>query len=148
MIIDTLTNAERYFSLHPNFQKAFEFLRTMPLGTLECKRYDILGDDLYVSIQAPDGKPASAARLEFHDAYIDIQYLISGTETQGFSPRETLAKPDPINPAKDCGFAADTPMSWVNLRPGMFTIFFPGDAHAPNVSDAGLRKAVVKVRLR
>jgi len=35
MIIDNLSNANTYFSLHPLFKKAFEYLNTLDLKQLE-----------------------------------------------------------------------------------------------------------------
>ena len=38
------------------------------------------------------------------------------------------------------------PLSDVTIHPGMFVIFFPQDAHAPEISMNGIKKMVIKVR--
>ena len=147
MIIDTLANAERYYAIHPRFQKAFEFLRTQPLATLPFGKVVIDGDAITANIQEASGQKAEAAKLEYHRKYIDIQYVVSGNETMGWMPVEGLGKPQPFNEAQDYALAADAPQSWLNVRPGSFAVFFPEDAHAPNVGEGKWRKVVVKVLL-
>ena len=41
MIIDTLDNADKYISLHPRFAKAFEFIKSQNLETLEPGKFEI-----------------------------------------------------------------------------------------------------------
>lgn len=147
MIIDTLANADRYASLHPQFAKAFEFLRTQPLATLAAGKYELDGANLYAMVQDPEGHTAASSKLEFHRAYIDIQYVVSGDENMGWSPLEGLGKPQPFDTKKDVGFAADAPMAWFPVRPGDFAIFYPEDAHAPCVGEGIRRKVVIKVKL-
>lgn len=145
MIIDTLANAHLYENINPLFKKAFEFLATQPLATLPAEKFVLDGDNLYASVQDPEGKTQDTAKLEYHKRYIDIQYVVSGDETMGWSPLEGIGKPQPFDDKKDVGFAADKPMAWFPVRPGSFVIFFPEDAHAPNVGPGIRRKVVVKV---
>ncbi|MBR4222138.1 MAG: YhcH/YjgK/YiaL family protein, partial [Victivallales bacterium] len=49
--------------------------------------------------------------------------------------------------AKDCGFFEDKAQSWFDVRPGCFAIFFPEDAHAPNVGTGKHRKVVIKIAI-
>ena len=37
---------------------------------------------------------------------------------------------------------------YLTVKPGMFAIFFPEDAHAPGVTPDGVRKVIVKVRVK
>jgi beta-galactosidase beta subunit len=46
-IVDALSNAERYASLHSFFPTAFEFLRRPDLADLSFKRHDIDGDRVF-----------------------------------------------------------------------------------------------------
>jgi len=147
MILDTIANASLYEKAHPLFAKAFEFLRTADLANLPCGRYDIQGDSLYASIQEPEGKPMEAAKLEAHRKYIDLQFVVSGNEVMGWAPLCGLGHALPFDEGKDCGFYTDKPQSWFEVRPGCFAIFFPEDAHAPNVGTGKHRKVVVKIAL-
>jgi len=145
MILDALSNCSAYANAHPRFQKAFAFLISQPLATLPCGRYDIDGDEIYAMIQEPSLRPQEAAKLESHRKYIDIQYVISGDETMGWSPVEGCGKVTDFDTKKDCGFFSDKPMAWFPVRPGCFALFYPQDAHAPCVGEGTCRKVVIKV---
>lgn len=145
MIIDSLDNASAYANAHPRFKAAFQFLLDTPLATAECGRYDIDGDNIYAMIQEPTLKPKTEAKLEAHRKYIDIQLVISGEETMGWSPVQSCGNDLGFNEAKDCGFFGDVPMAWFPVRPGSFAVFFPHDAHAPCIGMGTARKVVVKI---
>lgn len=51
MIIDNLKNCEKYFSVHKNFEKAFDFLKKAVSENYTPGRYEIDGVD--VSIEKP-----------------------------------------------------------------------------------------------
>ncbi|HNW58042.1 MAG TPA: YhcH/YjgK/YiaL family protein [bacterium] len=146
LILDRLENAERYFTLHPAFARAFAFLRQPGLAELSLGRHEIDGERLYCSISEGAGKGKEGARLEAHRRYIDIQYVIAGTDVMGWKPASACTAPDgPPDPAKDLILFKDQPERWVEVPPGSFTIFFPEDAHAPMGGAGTIRKAVVKV---
>jgi len=46
MIIDTLKNAAKYYSVHPLFAKAFNYIENLDLATIEMGKYEIDGDNL------------------------------------------------------------------------------------------------------
>ncbi len=147
MILDTLSNSAYYENAHPLFAKAFEFLKTADLANLPCDRYDIQGNDLYAMIQEPEGKPQATAKLEAHRKYIDLQFVVSGNEVMGWAPVCGLGHALPFDDAKDFGLFEDKAQSWFDVRPGCFAIFFPEDAHAPNVGTGKHRKVVIKIAI-
>ena len=146
VIIDTLKNAPRYYDRHPGFRAAFEFLRTQNLDSLTTGRCEIDGPRLYALISRDQGRSKAAAKLEAHRKYIDIQYVVAGEEVIGVRPtsecRDVAA---PYDPARDIGFFADSPATWVTLSKGTFVILWPEHAHAPLSGEGEVRKAVVKV---
>lgn len=146
LIADRLENAEKYFSLSPAFERAFAFLRQNDLADLPQGRHDIDGDRLYCIISAAPGKGRSGARLEIHQKYIDIQYVIAGADAMGWTPLATCALPDgPFDVDKDIAFFKDEPQIWADISAGAFAIFFPDDAHAPMGGDGMIHKAIIKV---
>ncbi len=145
MIIDTIANCSNYENCHPAFKKAFDFLRTADLAKLPEGRIDLDGGRLYASIQEVAGIPAEKCVLEAHRKYIDIQFLVTGNESMGWAPLCGLGHALPFDEKADCGFFKDRPQSFFDVRPGCFAIFFPGDAHAPNIGTGMHRKVVVKV---
>ena len=46
MIIDSIANAKKYYSVHPLFEKAFAYINSTDLATIEPGKYDIEGDNL------------------------------------------------------------------------------------------------------
>ncbi len=150
MIVDTLQNAPKYFSNHPLFQKAFDYINKTDLQNTEPGRYEIDGDNLKAIISNKKGMTAaeSTAKFECHDKYIDIQLCIHGVEQIGWRPREKCRTPNGgYNEEKDVHFYHDPPDMYFQLRDGQFAIFFPEDVHAPMIGEGEIKKLVIKVKL-
>ena len=146
IIINKLQHAERYFNMHPAFEKAFEFLRQDNLAGLAADRYEIDGDRLFCMISKGPGRSRAEAKLEAHRKYIDIQYVIAGMDEMGWKPTADCKVIDTeYDPDKDIMFFKDQPDSWTPVTAGSFVIFFPQDAHAPLVSGGEIHKAVLKI---
>jgi len=149
MIIDTLGNASKYYSLHPLFEKAFEFIHTTELANAPDGKSGIAeGLNAIFSTAPGKTKEASLAKFECHDKNIDIQFCIEGIETIGWKPRERSVIPNgDYNGEKDVRFFSDEPDSFFQLRNGQFAIFFPEDVHAPMIGDGVIKKLVLKVKI-
>lgn len=149
MIIDSLANAAKYTSLHPLFAKAFEFINSQDLLTMELGKYEI-SEGLKAIVSEKQGMTAaeSEAKFECHNKNIDIQLCINGAETIGWKPRESCVSPKgEYNDEKDVAFYNDAPDTHFNLKNNQFAIFFPEDVHAPMISDGIVKKMVVKVSI-
>lgn len=147
MIIDEIEHAEAYFALHPAFERAFAFLRRLDLAKLDVRAHEIDARDLYALMQLPSGRTRDEAQLEAHRLYIDIQYLIDGEEEIGWKSKDECRELSrAYETEQDIEFYADSPSFYVRLRPHMFVVLFPGDAHAPVISEGSLHKCVIKVR--
>jgi biofilm protein TabA len=157
MILDKLSAADRYTSLHPAFARAFTFLReanwnqllsAAPNAERHSTRHPIDGERMYVSIDHLEGRGREGARLEAHRRYIDIQFTIDGREEIGWKPLgDCAATAVAFDAAKDVTFFSDRPDSWLSLPAGHFAIFFPDDAHAPLAGRGTLKKAIVKIAI-
>ncbi len=146
MILDELTNADRYLTVHPGFAAAFDFLRSGGWREMPAGKHPLDGERLWVNIVEAPGKGQATARLEIHRDFIDIQFAAVGTDIIGWSPTARCTTEDgAFNTAKDLGFFTDRPATWLTVAPGDFAIFYPEDAHAPMAADGPLRKVVVKV---
>ena len=149
MIIDTVKNASKYYSLHPLFAKAFEFISQTDLANAESGKSDIAEGLKAIISNAPGKtKEASIAKFECHNKNIDIQFCIKGVETIGWKPRESCQKPNgEYNDEKDVAFFSDAPDMYFQLTDGQFAIFFPEDVHAPMIGDGEIKKLVIKVKI-
>lgn len=149
MIVDTLSNASKYTSLHPLFAKAFDFINQNDIATLENGTIQI-EDDLKVIVSTGNGKTpeVSLAKFECHDKNIDIQVCVKGLETIAWKPREKCVTPNgDYNPEKDVRFFNDTPDMYFQLTDGQFGIFYPEDVHAPMIGEGEIKKLVFKVKI-
>jgi len=149
MIIDTLNNASKYFSIHPLFARAFEYIEQTDLVNAPDGKSDIAEGLKAIISQAP-GKTlaASLAKFECHDQHIDIQLCINGLETIGWKPRSGCITPNGgYNEEKDVRFFSDEPDMFFQLTNGQFAIFFPEDVHAPMIGDGEIKKLVIKVKI-
>jgi YhcH/YjgK/YiaL family protein len=144
MILDSLDNLEIYASLNPLFGKAIEYLKSTDLNALEVGKVKLQGDDLVVNISEVEPKEKEDAKLETHIKYIDIQIPLSGDEIMGYTAKNDLPDAE-YDAEKDVTFYEGLADSYVNVKKGMFTIFFPQDGHAPAITKVGLKKIIVKI---
>jgi len=146
MIIDILTNAERYFALHALFPRAFEFLRNTDLHALAPGHYPIQGEAIFAIVETASGRSRDDAKLECHRKYIDIQLVLEGTDEMGWKPLHECNEPTTeYRVEHDIQFFGDAPTSWIATPTGAFCVFFPEDAHAPLVSTGDIRKVILKI---
>lgn len=145
MILDTLKNAARYAGLKTGCSEAFGFLDQPGLADLPDGKYGIAGDRLYAIIERRQGRRVDEGQLEGHRRYLDIQYVISGDESMGWSPREGLATAVAYDETKDLEFFEGRPESIVRVPPGSFAVFIPTDAHLPLIGSGPIHKVVIKV---
>lgn len=140
-----------YFKNKARWDKAFTFLKSNDLSKLEIRRYDIDGDNLYAPVSEYVTKNVEDAKFEAHQKYIDIQYIISGTELMSVAPMSM--KKDvttPYDATKDVGFMTVTKCSDYKATSANFFIFFPSDIHRPSVKvgdNSNVKKIVVKVKV-
>jgi YhcH/YjgK/YiaL family protein len=140
-----------YFKNKDRWDKAFSFLKSNDLSKLEIKRYEIDGDNLYALVSDYLTKNEEDAKFEAHKKYIDIQYVITGTEQISVAP--VSMKKDvitPYDPAKDIEFMTVNQSNNYKAAPDRFFIFFPSDLHRPSVKigeNSQVKKIVVKVKV-
>jgi len=149
MIIDTLKNAPKYFSVHPLFEKAFQYIKQTDLKNAGDAKVDISEGLKAIFSNAPGKtKEVSVSKFECHNKNIDIQLCIDGVETIGWKPREACANPKgEYNDEKDVLFFDDSPEMYFQLNNGQFAIFFPEDVHAPMIGEGNIKKLVMKIKV-
>ncbi|MBE9610585.1 YhcH/YjgK/YiaL family protein [Chitinilyticum piscinae] len=131
-------------------EQALAYLRDTDFSSMAAGRYPLQEDQLIAIVQEPLSQPWETGLPEFHARYIDIQYLLSGTEVIGFLPENaTLPRLTDQLAERDIAFVAAQPLeSRLVLTAGMFAIFYPGELHKPcrALEQAEpLRKVVIKI---
>jgi biofilm protein TabA len=149
MIIDTVQNASKYFSVHPLFEEAFAFIKETDLANAADGKSDIAEGVKAIFSNSPGKtKEASLAKFECHNKNIDIQLCINGMETIGWKPRSKCVTPNGgYNEEKDVQLYHDGADTFFQLTNGQFAIFFPEDVHAPMVGEGEIKKLVIKVKI-
>ena len=149
MIKDNIKNAKEYYYLGQRFQKGFEYLENTDILNLENGKYEIEGDDIFVSVQDYQTKPLNEGKFEAHRKYADIQFLAKGNEKMGFGDIENFKPNTFYDDAKDIIFLEGRG-DFIEVKSGDFVIFMPQDAHMPcieNNDSVYVKKAVVKVKI-
>ena len=147
MILDTLENCHCYASLHPLFKKAFSFLQETANTALPDGRVSLDDDRVFALIQSYETQATGEGKLEAHQRYIDIQYVLAGQEQIGYAPTRELTPVKLYDTEKDFALYKGDAL-FFRLQQGMFAIFYPNDAHQPcqpcNHPES-VRKIVIKV---
>lgn len=146
MIVDNLSNAANYFNLHPLFEKAFEYVKSLNMNAVETGTVEIEGAYLKASVVKTQLKNKENAQLETHKKFIDIQIPIDKPETFGWKSLSDLQSSEAGYDAEnDFELWKDTSSTFVTLQPGEFVIFSPEDGHAPLIGEGETTKMIIKV---
>ena len=151
MVFDSLKHCEQYCSLHPLFEKAFDFIKRAEKEDLPVGRYELEGERLFALVQEYTSKTPEAARNEGHRNYIDIQYVCSGTEVIEVVDVKKAVSNEAYDPARDVEFFenAEKAVRCVT-ESGEYAVLFPHDIHRPGLAykePQPIRKIVVKVKM-
>jgi YhcH/YjgK/YiaL family protein len=134
-------------------RQGLDFIAANRASNLADGRYEIDGTRVYALVQSYQTLPAGdESKYEAHRQYLDIQFIVEGSEGMGWTKLENMKVTQEYNPAKDvilgtCPLAQAT---LIRVDAGQAALFFPSDAHAPKLAVAApgpVRKIVVKVQL-
>lgn len=148
MIYSTLAESARIESLHPQFKKAFDYIKSHDLLNAELGRIELDGDNLFINNVNPKLITAEEQVLEVHRDYLDIHVPLDVVEIIGIKPLadcESLTQP--YDQEKECALYNDKPTNFIRVHPGEFLIVYPEDAHAPLIGEGMIRKLIVKIKL-
>lgn len=146
--IDAREFYHQYNANKAYWDKAFAFIKEHDLKTLSNGTHEIDGENVFASVTESPSKDFDKTNWESHRNYVDIQYVIDGKELIGVNPVSKSTVTHPYDGKKDAAnYTADGKI--YEATPGTFFIFFPTDAHRPNITPGGnkvVKKLVIKVR--
>jgi len=146
MIIDSIENIERYLPLKIGLREAVDFLRCQEIDTLHQGWHEVVPDSMRASVSNGPGRKRHDSRLETHRKHIDLQLILNGSDRIGWKPRSScLTKIGEYDDSADVEFYDDDPDLWFKLQSGMFVIFYPEDAHMPQICNGPIHKVVFKL---
>lgn len=147
MIIGMLTETQQIESICPYFKQIFDYVKNHDLLAAAPGRIDVDGENAWINVDEVTGRDRDSAHPETHNHYIDIQILLSGNETFGWSPRKLMHNEiAPYDSARDITFYSDASQCYFPLALGEFVIFFPEDAHTPCIGEGSIKKIVAKIK--
>ena len=146
MIFDKIENIKNYSEIPPSVA---DFILTLnknhPVGRVELSA----DGKMYANIDEYMTKPLANCRFEAHKKYIDIQFLLSGEEIIETAFTDELEITEPYDENRDVMFLKDTEDKTVlHLKKGYFAMFYPTDAHKPQVcfnKSQNVKKIVIKM---
>ncbi len=148
MIYDKIENIKNYSQI-PEIVKGFmlEIRETRPVGRI----YLNSDKTLWANVDEYTTKPHKDCKFEAHKKYIDIQFMLSGKEIIETAFTDELEITETYDETKDVMFLKDTKNKTVlNMAEGYFALFYPTDAHKPQVAyltPEKVKKVVVKIPL-
>lgn len=149
MIITDIDNASRYRALSNKIATAIDWIIEHSDDKFVKGIYIIPcpdGSEMIAKCEEPALVPREKATLEAHRRYIDIQVPLKGTELMGWAPVNALKhQRQSYDQTNDIVFFGDSAHSILHVRVGQLVIFFPEDAHAPNIGLGNHRKLIIKV---
>ena len=150
MIYDKINNLETYSGISEDIRLGLEWLRDVN-PDIEKGVYE-LSHRVKAIVSEYTTKEVNENGYESHRDYIDIQYLISGSEKICCLPLEYLKETKAYKKEIDAAFyeEANVRTQEMVIGNGYFAIFFPQDGHMPCLSaDVAevVKKVVVKVEM-
>jgi len=110
--------------------------------------------EIYADVSSYTTRPVCETRLETHKRYVDIQIMLTGSERMDVTPPDALVPDTEYDEEKDIRFykRIETPAVRLLMAPGNFALFFPQDAHAPQLTPHSealkVKKVVIKIDAR
>lgn len=140
--------ATQYHANKEWWDMAFAYLRETDFAGLKPGRYAIDGENVFVIVSEGPTKDLDKTMWEAHKNYIDIHYVISGSENIGITPVTSTTISIQYDPAKDIAFYTGNG-EYYKSDTNNFFIVFPQDAHRPGIKNETsdtVKKVVIKVR--
>ncbi len=148
--INAVEFMKQYESDKALWSKVFAFLGDSKLATMAPGKYPIDGDNAYAMISSGPPKKLEDVKWESHRKYIDLQYVISGKIKLGMAPVAKATVTEPYSESRDAA-NYNIEGKYLTATPKEFFLFFPQDAHRPDIKVEGadsLKKLVIKIKYK
>ncbi len=151
-ICDSAKLAE-HVAAHPErWNAAYKYISEAVSDGVEPGTYEVLpGGEVFAIVSEYEPRPADSCRFEAHRKYIDLQYLVSGTEMMGVTSPEGLEVIVPYTDDIEFYSPDGVDARYAKADSTTYFTFFPDDPHRPSIrpdeSDScpKVKKIVVKI---
>ena len=147
MILDKIENFRYHQRCIPEIWDAVRFIEKVKRENLPAGRYPV--GKGFAFVQEGKTRAFDEADFEVHKDYFDMQVLLEGEEMWEYADVSTLQEKIPYDSSADIQWLTGTGQK-IAMKPGMFYIVYPTDAHKPCCHEkqpAAYRKVVVKIRI-
>ena len=145
MILGNIKTFKSCGMVSADLEKYIEVLKSIPADVANGRHE--LSDGAYYNVFDVTQGDAATKEFESHKKFIDIQFILEGTEQMEYADLETLTVTTPYVEKDD--YALETGKGiMLTLSAGDFAVFCPEDAHKPGCGNGKSRKAVVKVPVK
>jgi YhcH/YjgK/YiaL family protein len=97
------------------------------LNNLEEKKYEIDGDKIYATLKTYECKSRDLCTWDAHLKYIDIHFIIEGSEYIGYANIDKLDFQEYVEEKDKVVLKGEG--EYIRFEKDYFAIFFPQDAH-------------------
>ncbi|MFA6186257.1 MAG: YhcH/YjgK/YiaL family protein [Phycisphaerae bacterium] len=150
MVFDSIKNCKLYTNLSPRIASALKIAAETNFDRIEDGKYPVDDTNLYYLVIRYDTAPVME-KIEAHRKYIDIQFMAKGDERIGVDNITGLKVHTPYSEEKEVEFfKAEKSVSYIDVKEGMFAIFWPSDAHMPGRQidkSRNVTKVVFKIKV-
>lgn len=114
-------------------------------------RIIIDGNRIFAGIDSYCTKSPETALFESHKRFVDIQFLLDGSERIDVRPVSDMMVREEYDSERDIMFyePASADCQSIFLEPGIFAVFFPQDGHCPGLRISSdpvrVKKVVIKI---
>lgn len=136
--------------LHPVIIEIIQYVKVKTAEKVETGNYPLPYDESVYFIVNDKTELKVNRRSEIHHKYLDVQLILEGSETFGYSEHPLSSIEDDFLQEKDIAFSNDVKdEQFVTLEAGEFIIFTPKQPHRPLVAvddkPAAVKKLIIKV---
>jgi biofilm protein TabA len=146
MIFDEINHIDRYYHLGRPLKDSADFLRSAQFSFQPQHTIEIGREGMIALLQEYSPTRKEDRTIESHHRFIDIQYMVEGTEYLGYANKDTLQSAG-YDEEHDTEKLTGS-LTFLPFREGFFAVLFPEDAHMPGVKASGSTKTVKKVVMK
>lgn len=132
--------------------RALEYLKSKDFNNIEPGKYEIEGNDLYLSIVDTKTDIVENKKAESHIKYLDIQFSPNGGEVMGFAIDEgnNVITENKLEEKDVLKYSVVKNEKFIKMNPNDFFVFYPWDIHRPSCTyteKKDIRKVIVKIKM-
>lgn len=137
-------------TLSEKIAEAVEVIKNVKFDEMELGKH-VVNDDFYMLLQTYESKKPEVARHEAHKKYVDVQYIVEGTEQIDIAPASIMEVDEEYDADRDIVFFKEPAQATTFvLTTGGYAVLYPEDSHKPGVcvgQPSKVKKIVGKVRI-